>query len=385
MFVRAVLAGVLFIFLQLSTCVLAQVVRPGTPPTVPQGPQGPSGSPTRPESIQDSGLYGYWTHMTDSGRAGAALLGTVVVEGEMLPWEPILVTVSRDDKTLYTTQTDPKGRFLIAPAKIPGELSQQPDQQREMQVHYEGCVVQAFLTGFHSSKTIISVKHLRDDPEIGTITLSRDSQARATAMSTTSESAPPDAAKLWSKAGEDMMAQKPDKARQNLEKAVKAYPQFADAWYQLGRLQMLSNPQGARACFEKALVADPKFSPPLEQLAMLSAQQEDWQATLNATNRYFQLDPEGTPRVWYFNSLADYQLGRINAAEISATKLMALDPLHNIRNGEQLLAAILARKADYKGALAHLRNCLTYIPAGPDANLLKAQIAQLERHVKPRD
>lgn len=360
----------------------AQVLHPGTPPTTPPGPPP---SPTRPESIQDTGLYGYWTHMTDSGRAGAALLGTVVVEGEMLPWEPILVTVSRDDKTLYTTQTDPKGRFLIAPTKIPGELSQQPDQQREMQVHYEGCVVQAFLTGFHSSKIVISVKHLRDDPEIGTITLSRDSQARATAMSTTSESAPSDAVKLWSKAGEDMMAQKPDKARQNLEKAVKVYPQFADAWYQLGRLQMLSNPQGARACFEKALAADAKFSPPLEQLAMLSAQQEDWQGALAGTNRYLQLDPEGTPRVWYFNALANYQLGRINAAEISATKLMVMDPLHNIRNGEQLLAAILARKADYSGALAHLRNCLTYIPSGPDANLLKAQIAQLERHVKPRN
>lgn len=382
MSLKALLVGSFFLSFSFVAGSGGQVLRPGTPPTAPPGP--PS-RPTRPESIQDTGLYGYWTHMTDSGRAGAALLGTVVVEGEMLPWEPILVTVSRDDKTLYTTQTDPKGRFLIAPTKIPGELSQQPDQQREMQVHYEGCVVQAFLTGFRSTKIVISVKHLRDDPEIGTITLSRDSQARATAMSTTSESSPPDAAKLWNKAGQDMMAQKSDKARQDLEKAVKLYPEFADAWYQLGRLQTLSNPTGARACFERALAADPKFSPPLEQLAMLSAQQEDWAGTLDATNRYFQLDPGGTPRVWYLNSLANYQLGRVNAAETSATKLMVMDPLHNVRNGEQLLAAILARKADYKGALAHLRNCLTYIPSGPDANLLKAQIAQLERHVKPRD
>jgi len=58
---------------------------------------------------------------------------------------------------------------------------------------------------------------------------------------------------------------------------------------------------------------------------------------------------------------------------------MTADPLHNIHNGEQLLAAILARKADFAGALAHLRNTLTYTPDGPDAELLKQEIAQLQK------
>lgn len=361
-----------------SASVNAQVLRPGTPPTRPPTP--PS-SPTRPESVQDLGLYGYWTHMTDAGRAGAALLGKVVIEGELLPWNPILVTVSCSDKTMYTTQTDPKGEFVIAPRKIPGELSQQPDQQREMQVHFEGCAVQAFLTGFRSTEKVISIKDLRDDPDIGTITLSRDSQARATAISTTGQDAPAAAAKLWSRAGADMLTQKPDKARQKLEKAVKIYPQFADAWYELGNMEVLSSPGDARACFEKAMAADPKFAPPLEQLAFVAVLQEDWQGALGATRRYLQLNPDGTPRVWYFQALANYQVGRIDAAESSARRLMAEDPLHNIRNGEQLLAAILARKADYAGALAHLRNCLTYIPEGPDAKLLKSQIAQLQRRL----
>ena len=319
--------------------------------------------------------------MTDAGRAGAALLGKVVIEGELLPWNPILVTVSCKDKTMYTTQTDAKGEFVIAPRKIPGELSQQPDQQREMQVHFEGCIVQAFLTGFRSTKKVISVKDLRDDPDIGTITLSRDSQARGTAISATGKDAPPAVAKLWSKAGADMLAQKPDKAREELEKAVKIDPHFANAWYELGKMQLLSSPPDARACFEKAAAADPNFAPPLEQLASLAVQQEDWQSAVNLTRRYLLLDPDGTPRVWYFNALANYQLGAVDAAETSAKTLMSEDPLHNIRNGEQLLAAILARKADYAGALAHLRNCLTYIPEGPDAKLLKSQIAQLQRRL----
>jgi hypothetical protein len=42
---------------------------------------------------------------------------------------------------------------------------------------------------------------------------------------------------------------------------------------------------------------------------------------------------------------------------------------------------ILAGKGDLNGALAHLRNCLTYLPSGPNTDLLKQQIAQLERKV----
>ena len=361
-----------------SSSAVAQRGAGGPPPNVNTGPR-PVESPTRPDSVQDSGLYGYWNNMTAQGRAGGALLGKVAIEGEVLPWDPILVTLSCNGTTSATTQTDPKGEFLIMPTRVAGELSQLGDRERQMEVHYEGCVAEAFLTGFRSTKTTISVRNLRDDPNIGTITLSRDSKARATAMSTTSQAAPDEASKLWSKAGGELRGDKPDRARKDLEKAVQIYPQFADAWYQLGRMQMLSSPHDAKMCFQKALGADPKFSLPLEQLAALSVQQEDWQGSTENTLRYLQLDPAGTPKIWYYSALSNFQLGRLNAAQYSAQKLMAADPLHNIRSGEQLFAAILARKADYAGALEHLRNCLTYTPDGPDAKMLKEQIAQLER------
>jgi tetratricopeptide (TPR) repeat protein len=124
---------------------------------------------------------------------------------------------------------------------------------------------------------------------------------------------------------------------------------------------------------------------PYEQLAALAAQGEDWQGVLDNTSHFLDLDPSGNMRVWYYTALADFQLTQLNAAEIAGRKMLAMDPLHNIRNGEQLFAAILARKADYAGALAHLRNCLTYTPEGPDADLLKQQIATIERHVTPNN
>lgn len=367
----------LLIPLLFEILAVAQKV-PSPPPT---GTISSRPAPTRPDSMQDTNQYGYWSKMTNQDRSGGALLGKVAINGEMLPWEPILVTVECNGSTVYSTSTDPKGEFAITPSKIPGEISQQGDMQRQMMTHYEGCALQGILTGFRSTRVKITEHNLRDDPEVGTITLSRDSDARATAMSGTSLSAPPDAGNAWRRAGEEMLAQKPDRARKQLEKAVHAYPTFADAWYQLGRIQVLSDPSSARLCFEKAIAADPKYVRPYGQLAALAAGKEDWQQVLEQTDRSLQLEPDGTSSIWYYRALANFQLGRLDPAETSAKKLVQMDPLHNIRNGEQLLAAILARKADFSGALVHLRNCLTYIQDSTDVALLKEQIAQLERRV----
>jgi regulator of sirC expression with transglutaminase-like and TPR domain len=74
-------------------------------------------------------------------------------------------------------------------------------------------------------------------------------------------------------------------------------------------------------------------------------------------------------------------LNRKDVAEASATKALAMDPLHTQPNTEQLLAVILADKQDYAGALAHLKNCLTYLPSGQNADTVKQQVAQLEKIV----
>jgi len=335
----------------------------------------------RPDSIQDAGLYGYWSRMTDQDRAGGALLGKVVVRDELLPWDPIVVTVSCDGAAAYTAETDAKGYFAILPSRIPGEMSLQGDRERQMKVHFEGCTVQAFLAGFKSSGLSITERNLRDSPEIGTITLTREFTARGTAVSATSKSVPSSAAEHWSRAGEEMLADRPERARRQLEEAVRIYPAFAVAWYQLGTLQRPSNPREAELYLRKAAAADPAFVSPHEQLAALAVQQQDWQGALQSLNQYLQLDPKGTTHIWYYSALSNFQLGNIEAAEGSANKLLTMDPLHNTRNGEQLLAVILARKADYLGALSHLRHCLSYIPQGPDAELVKAQIAQIEKHV----
>ena len=341
----------------------------------------PPSTITRPGSIQDSGLYDYWADMSAQGRAGGALLGKVAVEAEPLPWEPLLVTVTCGEKVVYTTQSDARGNFGIVSVTLPGALGKQGDSQRQMETQYEGCVVQGAVPGFRSTSITLTQHNLRDNPDLGTLMLSRIGRDSATTLSRTTETASPKAIKSFEKAHGEMLQHDSDGAERELKKAVQTDPQFAEAWLQLGKLQQASEPQEARDSFSKALAADPNFVLPYEQLALLAAQKGNWQEVLDDTNRIAQLYPQGTAQSWYLNALANFQTGKPDMAEGSAVKSLALDPKHSVLNTEQLLAVVLARKGDFAGALDHLRSSLKYMPPGPNADLLKQQVAQLEQRV----
>jgi len=346
-------------------------------PTTP----APSSTTTRPESIQDSGLYDYWADMSGQGRAGGALLGKLAVEGEPLPWEPLLVSVTCQGKVVYTTQSDAKGNFGIVAVTLPGVLGKQGDSQRQMETHFEGCLVEGAVPGFRSTTITVTQRNLRDQPDLGTLMLSRIGRDAATTVSSTTETASPKAIKSFEKARSEMIQHDSEGAARDLTKAVQTDPQFAEAWLQLGKLQQPSDPQAARDSFSRALAADPKFVLPYEQLAALAAQAGNWKEVLDNTNHVAQLYPEGTAQSWYLDALANFQTGKPDLAEASAVKSLALDPRHSILNTEQLLAVILAKKGDFAGALEHLRSCLKSMPPGPNADLLKQQIAQLEQRV----
>jgi Tfp pilus assembly protein PilF len=341
----------------------------------------PPSTITRPGSIQDSGLYDYWADMSAQGRAGGALLGRVAVEGEPLPWEPLLVTVTCGDKAVYTTQSDARGNFGIVSVTLPGALGKQGDSQRQMETTFEGCVVQGAVPGFRSTSITLTQHNLRDQPDIGTLMLSRMGRDSATTLSRTTETASTKAIKSFEKAHGEMLQHDPDGAERDLKRAVQTDPQFAEAWLQLGKLQQASDAQEARDSFSKALAADRNFVLPYEQLALLGAQKGNWQEVLDNMNHIIQLYPEGTAQSWYLNALANFQSGKPDLAEASAVKSLALDPRHSVLNTEQLLAVILAKKGDLTGALDHLRSNLKYMPPGPNADLLKQQIAQLQQRV----
>jgi tetratricopeptide (TPR) repeat protein len=214
--------------------------------------------------------------------------------------------------------------------------------------------------------------------------LSRDERATGSSVSSTTDSAPADALKEFDKAHNEDLEKHFDSARHHLEKAVSIDPKFAEAWYHLGQVEEQENShQEALNAYEKAAAADPNYIPPYEPIAELSALQKNWQAVTDATNQALKLNPAGTPQIWYFNAVGNLNLGNRAQAETSAETSLSMDPSHRAPNTEQLLAVIMAGRGEYAGALEHLRHCLTYMPPGPNVDVVKQQIAQLEKVVPP--
>jgi tetratricopeptide (TPR) repeat protein len=316
---------------------------------------------------------------------GMYFAGRVAVDGGTLPWDPIPVIVDCNGVVKYDTRTDPKGNFAIQDSgriTTNSELVPQAGAAKPLTAaQLVGCQVKASLAGFRSSAVTIANGNLMDNPDIGTITLHLDEHASGYGVSSSTTAAPPDALKKFEKARSEAMGNNPDGAMHDLQKAVQIDPKFAEAWYQLGKLQQKSKPEDALASFEKAVAADPQFVSPYEPIAELAASQKKWQEVADATDHYLKLDPVGTPQIWYYRAVGYFNLGKADEAEESAKKSLAMDPQHVAPNTEQMLAVILASRGQLAEALDHLRNCLTYTPPGPNADLMKQQIAQLEKAI----
>ena len=356
-------------FFALESACLAQGSKPGQSAPSP-GPTTTAGDPTKY-------LNRDWENVYNQGRTGDHLRGNVILAEGALPWDAIPVVVMCDGKAQFTTTTDSHGDFVIARV-LPVTSTTIIGTEKSLLGQLVGCSVSAVLPGFDSSQLTIANRDVLAHPNIGTITLKRESGAAGTAVSTITATAPKSAMKSFEKARSEWLDNKPDRAQRDLQRAVEIYPQFAEAWYQLGKIQEKVKSPAAWESFAKAAAADPKFALPYEHLAPMSAQAEKWREVIDETNRALELNPRGTLDLWYYNALGNYHLKSLDMAETSANKSLAMDPLHVQPDTEQLLAVILVARNDLPSALQHLRNCLTYFPPGPNYELVKRQIAQIE-------
>jgi tetratricopeptide (TPR) repeat protein len=350
-----------------------------------QGSKAPSNGTANPaqgpEATSDIGKTAHWNDLNNQGRSGDYLTGKVTVKDAakeaLLIWDPIPVSVSCDGQVKYTTTADVRGDFTIAPAThAPGEPTPKTDLHPVTVAGFAGCTVAANLAGFTSTTLTIANRSLVDTTNIGTIELKAESAQQS---ASTSASVSKDAVKSFEKARAEWLDSKPDRAQKDLEKAVQISPQFAEAWYQLGKLQEASNQTAAWDSYSKAVAADPQFARAYDHLAALAAVGGKWNELVDFSNHSLELNPRGTPQIFYYSALGNYNLKKKDVAETNALKALSMDPLHTQPNIEQLIAVILAEKGDYAGALQHLRSCLAYLPSGKNADIVKQQIAQLEK------
>jgi regulator of sirC expression with transglutaminase-like and TPR domain len=97
------------------------------------------------------------------------------------------------------------------------------------------------------------------------------------------------------------------------------------------------------------------------------------------TERAVKLDPFDYPQEFFLNSVANYNLRNMDAAEKSALETERLDTEHHYPQASHLLGVILAQRQDYSGAAGEMRNYLKFAPGAQDAVTVRGQLDQLEK------
>jgi len=243
-----------------------------------------------------------------------------------------------------------------------------------------GCELQAYLPGYRSDSIDLTGRRSMDNPDVGAILLHRMANVQGSVISALSLNAPKDARKAYEKGFAALTKSKWDEAETHLKQAVALYPQYPDAWFSLGAAyQSQGQLEPARQAYGKALAADDKFLKPYRQMAEIALHDRNWEQAAQTSDRLLRLDPVDYPEAYYFNAVARFNLGDLEAAEKSAREGLRLDPHHHLPGLEHLLGTIRASQRDYAGAAQFLRSYLDHQPDGKDAELIRKQLADLER------
>ncbi len=242
------------------------------------------------------------------------------------------------------------------------------------------CELRAALPGYRSDVLALAGRRILDNPDVGTIILHRLGNVEGFTYSLTTANAPKDAKKAYERGSDRLKKEKYAEAEENLRKAVTAYPQYAIAWFDLGRaLEQQQKMPEAKEAFAKAVEADPKYVSPYLHLMQHAAGNQEWDKLEKTTATILKLNPFNFPQAWFYNSVANLQLNKMDVAEKSAREALKLDDRHRFPKISHLLGVILAERRQYPEAVEHMKGYLMMAPNAGDAEAVRKQVVDLEK------
>lgn len=246
-------------------------------------------------------------------------------------------------------------------------------------IRFDDCELRASMPGFSSTTVPIRIYADATQVEVGTIVLSKTGPAEGPTVSVNTMIVPKEAREAFEKGRKAGTEKKFDEAVTELNRAVTIYPQYAAAWSLLGEVHRLQNQfEPARAEYEKALAADPKFVSPYFGLATIAVVENKWTEAAQLTDQLIQLNSTAYPMAYFFNAAANLNLGKLDAAELSARKFQQVDRAHTRQDIALLLANILTGKHQYAEAAQLYRDYLAVKPDAPNAEALKKEAQRLD-------
>lgn len=376
---------------------------PSPSPSPSPSPNVPTPTPTTPGRQPQPQQQPERQPFPDMEPRPVFLSGKVMLEDGTPPPDPVVIERVCNGVARPEAYTDSKGRFSFQlgqnsamfadasvsdggfgmPGRSPrggmGGMGRGASEQQLM-----GCEIRASLAGFRSEPVHLAGRRALDNPDLGTIVLRRLANVEGSTISITSLQAPKDAKKAYEKGRQALKKKKVEDAEKELRKAVTLYPKYAAAWYELGMAQEAKKlPEEARKAYAESLAADSKFVKPYLQLALLAANEGKWQDVADTTDRLIRLDPYDFPQAYLFNSVANYNLGKLDVAEKSALEAQKLDTQHRFPKVNHLLGVIMADRRDYPAAARHMRDYLKFAPGAQDADRVRTQLTELEKLAGP--
>ena len=247
------------------------------------------------------------------------------------------------------------------------------------EIRFDDCELRASLPGFISTTVPMRVDNDVSQLQVGTIVLKKMGGVEGSTVSVTTMSVPKDAREAFDRGRKEGTEKKFDEAVKDLNKAVTIYPQYAAAWSLMAEIHRLQNQfEPARKEYAQALAADPKFVSPYFGLAVMAVMENKWTEAAQLTDQLIQLNSFAYPMAYYFNAAANYNLGKLDAAEQSARKFQEVDKAHSRPDIALLLGNILAEKHQYGEAARIYRDYLAVRPDAPNAEALRSQAQRWE-------
>ena len=258
------------------------------------------------------------------------------------------------------------------------------------------CELRASASGFRSSViSLVGLDSFGSSIDVGAIVVRRATKIEGMTLSVTPYKAPKDARRAYEKGLQAERNGKLADAHKYFETAVEIYPSFANAWFQLGTvLQKENQKDAARKAYTQATTIDTKFLPPYLSLASMAYETGNWTEVLNLTGHILDLDPLNHVAVtsyvldldplnyadaYFYNTVANYKLNKIEDAEKSGLKAEHLDLPTRFPQLHLLLAEIFARKHNYATAISEIQTYLELAPHAKDADQVREQLAKLEK------
>ncbi|MGA3187154.1 MAG: tetratricopeptide repeat protein [Bryobacteraceae bacterium] len=316
---------------------------------------------------------------------GTLFFGKVVMPDGTSPPSQVVIERVCSGAARPQAFTDSSGNFSFQVGQTPDMV---PDatinrmsagSPQSSSVSGYACDLRASLTGYRSDVVSLGSRRNMGDSNLGTIFLHRLPNTEGLTVSATSALAPKDARKAFEKGLEAVKRSKFDQAQAGFEKATALYPRYAAAWFELGRvLEQREHPAEARGAYAKAIAADSKFVSPYVRLYLLSLKEQNWEEVAATTERIMRLNPYDFPNAALHNAVANCQLERLDAAEKSARQAAAM---HGSPKANYVLAVILAKKQDFKGAVECLRAYLNS-DAISDRERVARMLADIEKQLQ---